>query len=210
MTRLTLIRHGETAWNAEGRVQGQTDVPLNAVGRAQAQALVAALEGERFDAVYSSDLARVAETARPLSTRLGMTPALDAGLRERHYGMFETLTYVECRQLHPEAFARFSAKDASFDFESGERLDRFSARSLSSLRAIAERHRGAQVLVFTHGGVLEMLLREARGMGLSAPRDFDLPNAAINRFGFEAGTWRMQTWAEVAHLDETALDELRD
>ena len=209
MTRLTLIRHGETAWNAEGRVQGQTDVPLNAVGRAQALALVAALEREHFDAVYSSDLARVVETARPLVTRLGMTPVLDAGLRERHYGMFETLTYVECRQQHPEAFARFTAKDATFDFESGERLDGFFERSLASLRAIAERHRGAQILVFTHGGVLEMLRREARGMGLAAPRDFDIPNAAINRFGYDRGAWGMQTWADITHL-ESALDDLRD
>ena len=209
MTNLTLIRHGETAWNAEGRVQGQTDTPLNAVGRAQAQALVAALEGERFDAVYSSDLARVVETARPASTRLGMTPVLDAALRERHYGMFETLTYVECRQRHPEAFARFSAKDPAFDFGSGERLDAFFERSVASVRAIAERHPGARVLVFTHGGVLEMLRREAHGMGLSAPRDFDIPNAAINRFTFEGGAWRMQAWAEIAHL-ESALDDLRD
>lgn len=209
MTRLTLIRHGETAWNAEGRVQGQTDVPLNAVGRAQAQALVGALAGERFDAVYSSDLARVVETARPLATRLGMAPALDAGLRERHYGMFETLTYVECRARHPEAYARFHDKDPSFDFGSGERLDAFFERAVASVRAIAERHPGAHVLVFTHGGVLEMLLREARGMGLSAPRDFDIPNAAINRFEFDAGRWHMTAWADVAHL-ESALDDLRD
>ena len=82
-TRLCLVRHGETAWNAEGRVQGQLDVPLSEVGRAQARAVAAALALERFDAIYSSDLVRVRETAAPAAERLGMPVALEAALPER-------------------------------------------------------------------------------------------------------------------------------
>src|SRR5512139_1804310 len=81
--RLCVIRHGETAWNAEGRVQGQTDVPLSPLGAAQAAALVAALAGERFGALYASDLARVRQTAAPLARALRLAPRLDPALRER-------------------------------------------------------------------------------------------------------------------------------
>jgi len=208
-TTLVLVRHGETAWNAEGRVQGQTDVPLNEIGRAQAEALVPVLGAEVFGAIYSSDLQRVRETAQPAAKALGLEVALEAGLRERHYGMFETLTYVECRERFPAEFERFRAKELEFDFGSGESLQAFNARALASVGAIAARHAGEAVLVFTHGGGLEMLYRAATARGLRSVRDFEIPNAAINRFEFAAGRWRLRAWADCAHL-EAALDDLRD
>lgn len=208
-TRLCVIRHGETAWNAEGRVQGQTDVPLSALGEAQARALAAALAGERFAALYASDLARVRQTAAPAARALGLAPRLEAALRERHYGKFETLTYAEARERFPSDFARFKAKEPGYDFETGESLARFCARSLEAISAIAARHAGEQALVFTHGGVLEMVRRHALGMGLAAPRDFEIPNAAINWIEVSREGWRVQAWAETGHLD-AALDDLRE
>ena len=119
MTILWMVRHGETAWNAEGRVQGQTDVPLNEAGFAQARAVAAALSGERFSAIYSSDLLRVTQTAEPCAQALALPVRLDARLRERHYGMFETLTYAEAKVLHPADYARFRAKELDYDFRIG-------------------------------------------------------------------------------------------
>jgi 2,3-bisphosphoglycerate-dependent phosphoglycerate mutase len=208
-TRLCVIRHGETAWNAEGRVQGQTDVPLSALGEAQAQALAGVFAGERFTALYASDLARVRQTAAPAARALGLAPRVEAALRERHYGKFETLTYAEARERFPRDFARFKAKELDYDFETGESLARFSARALACVAAIARRHAGEQVLVFTHGGVLEMVRRHALGIGLAAPRDFEIPNAAINWIEVSGEGWRVQAWAERGHLD-AALDDLRD
>jgi len=207
--RLCVIRHGETAWNAEGRVQGQTDVPLSALGEAQALALAGTLAGERFAALYASDLARVRQTAAPAARALGLTPRLEAALRERHYGKFETLTYAEARERFPRDFARFKAKELDYDFDSGESLSRFNLRALACVAAIARRHAGEQVLVFTHGGVLEMVRRHALGIGLAAPRDFEIPNAAINWIEVSGEGWRVQAWAERSHLD-AALDDLRD
>jgi len=204
-----MVRHGETAWNAEGRVQGQTDVPLSATGEAQARALVGALAGTRFAALYASDLARVRQTAAPSAAALGLELRLDARLRERHYGKFETCTYAEVRERLPEDYARFKAKDPDYDFGSGESLRAFSARALACVREIAARHAGETVLVFTHGGVLEMVHRHALGSGLQAPRDFEIPNAALNWIEAGPGAWRVQAWAEVAHL-ERALDDLPD
>ena len=204
-----MIRHGETAWNAEGRVQGQTDVPLNGIGTAQASAVGAALAGERFAAIYSSDLTRVRQTAAPAARALGLEVRLDASLRERHYGKFETLTYAEARERHPADYARFRDKDPHYDFGSGESLLGFNARAIAGVAAIARRHAGETVLVFTHGGVLEMVHRHARGTGLSAARDFEIPNAVINWVEVGAAGWKVLAWAERGHLD-AALDDLRE
>jgi len=202
-----MVRHGETAWNAEGRVQGQTDVPLNELGHAQARAVAAVLAGERFDAVYSSDLLRVRQTAEPTAGRLDLPVSYDPRLRERHYGMFERHTYAEVRERYPAEYARFRDKDPEFDFGSGEALRAFERRALDCVAALIERHAGQSLLVFTHGGVLEMVYRRATARGLSSPRDFEIPNAGLNRVEAGPGAWRVTAWADVAHL-ERALDDL--
>lgn len=204
-----MVRHGETAWNAEGRVQGQLDIPLNEVGRAQARATADALAEHDFTAIYCSDLIRVRQTAEPSARRLALPVSYTAELRERHYGMFETLTYVEVREKFPEQYARFRDKDPDFDFEGGESLRKFNERSLKVVSEFIERHPGEQILVFTHGGVLEMVYRQARAVGLSSPRDFEIPNAGINWIEVTPNEWKVWAWAQVAHL-EAALDDLKD
>lgn len=207
MTRLCLVRHGETAWNAQGRVQGQLDVPLNAHGEAQARALAEALAGERFDAIYASDLGRVRQTAQPAAARLGLPVQLDARLRERHYGIFQAMTYAEAKERFPEDYERFRAKDPGYGFRTGETLGAFCERSLSVVNLLIAKHENQQLLVFTHGGVLEMIYRQATARGLSTPRDFEVPNAALNRVEADASGWRVTQWAEIGHLAVT-LDDL--
>ncbi len=196
--RLCVVRHGETAWNAEGRVQGQLDIPLSDAGRAQARNVARALARGRFQAIYSSDLGRVVETARPSAERLGLAPRLEAGLRERHYGVFQGLLYAEAKVKLPEDYRRFRARDPSYDFRGGESLADFFARCVGVIGEIAARHAGGEVLVFTHGGVLEMAYRHANGLGLASPRDFEIPNAALNWLEAGAGPWRVLGWAEEA------------
>ena len=208
-TLLCMVRHGETAWNAEGRVQGQLDVPLNDVGFAQARAVASTLCGERFAAIYSSDLARVTQTAQPIAQVLALAVQTDVRLRERHYGMFQTLTYAEVKVRHPEDYARFRAKELDYDFRSGESLQAFYDRSIACLAALASRHAGESILVFTHGGVLEMAYRFARRLSLRSVRDFEIPNAALNRLAIEGDAWTVLAWADCAHL-EAALDDLPD
>jgi probable phosphoglycerate mutase len=209
VTRLCLVRHGETEWNAEGRVQGQTDIPLSRVGLRQAQASAAVLCQYDFSAVYSSDLMRVRQTAEPAAHKLALPLQLDRELRERHYGVFERMLYSEVKERHPELYARFQDKDPDFDFETGESLRSFFDRSLRAVTRIAEQHRGEQVLVFTHGGVLDMVYRHARALGLSAPRDYGIPNCGVNWIEITPAGWNVHCWADVAHL-AAALDELPD
>jgi probable phosphoglycerate mutase len=206
-TTLCLVRHGETAWNAEGRVQGQLDVPLNATGLAQARAVAAVLKNESFAAIYSSDLIRTQQTAQPVADLLKKKIVLDEKLRERHYGAFQGMTYAEAKVQIPEGYARFRARDPEYDFGSGESLRDFSDRSLVFIQEVIQKHEGRSLLLFTHGGVLEMVYRHATGRGLSTPRDFEIPNAAINRVEIGAAGWHVESWGQIGHLS-VALDDL--
>ena len=207
-TRLCIVRHGETAWNAEHRVQGQLDIPLNGVGLRQAEAVGKVLGAERFDVIYSSDLSRALQTAQPTASALGMKIISDRDLRERHYGIFERQTYAEVKLKHAAEYARFAARDPEFGFVSGESLKDFSTRSIAVVSRLAQRHEGQNVLVFTHGGVLDELYRHINGVPASAARDFGIPNCGLNRVEFALSRWQIQAWADVAHL-ENALDDLR-
>jgi probable phosphoglycerate mutase len=204
-----MVRHGETAWNAEGRVQGQLDIPLSDTGHAQARALAQALAHEHFDVLYASDLVRVQQTAGPTAALLRKRVVLSEKLRERHYGIFQGMTYAEAKERLPADYLRFKDKDPDYDFQTGESLHAFSLRVMDFFRGLLARESGQNVLVFTHGGVLEILYRHATNRGLSTPRDFEIPNAALNRLEHDAGAWTVSCWADVAHL-AAALDDLPD
>lgn len=208
-TQLCIVRHGETAWNAEHRVQGQLDIPLNDIGLRQALAVGRALEGEGFDAVYSSDLIRAQQTARPFADLYASQVVLDRDLRERHYGIFESLTYAEVKLKFPDDYARFAAREPAYDFRTGESLRDFAERSIAVISRIADRHRGRSILVFTHGGVLDHLYRHITGLPISAQRDFGIPNAGLNRVEVTPAGWQIRAWADVAHL-EGSLDDLQE
>lgn len=209
-TRVCLVRHGETAWNVERRLQGHLDVPLNQAGMRQAEALATALSGTRFDAVYCSDLSRARMTAEAASRALGHDPIFDEALRERHYGAFQGLSYTEASARFPGDYQRFMERDPGFAFpEGGESLLAFHARITTVLHRLAHRHLGCAILVVTHGGVLDIVHRIATGKRLEAKRDFEIPNAALNWVGFDDGQWRLMAWADRRHLDQT-LDELHN
>jgi len=207
LTRLCIVRHGETDWNAGRRIQGQIDVPLSAVGHAQARATANALAREGFAAIYSSDLARARQTAEATAhlARVPLHPTPE--LRERHYGIFQGLTYPEAEVRHPAAYARHKARDPRFAPEGGESLLDLAARIGAICDAIARRHAGETVALFTHGGVLDILHRQATGRPLDTPRDFAIPNCGINWFEAADGCWTLLSWAEREHLD-AARDEL--
>jgi len=205
--RICVVRHGETGWNAEHRLQGHTDIPLNDTGRAQALATAALLAGERFDAAYTSDLQRAFDTARAICTD-GPPPRPREALRERHYGIFQGLTYAEAEATHPEAYRHFKSRTPDFVFPgNGESLAGFAERIRTAFETIADQHPGQTVLVVAHGGVLDILHRLASGRPLAAARDFKIPNAALNWLRREHGHWHVDAWAMEAHLGG-ARDEL--
>ncbi|TVO59694.1 histidine phosphatase family protein [Denitromonas halophila] len=206
---ICLVRHGETTWNAEHRLQGHTDIPLNDTGRAQAAATARLLAAHRFDAAYTSDLSRAADTARAIGERIGLNATPMAALRERHYGVFQGLTYDEAQVRHPEAYAHFKARTPDHPLPGGgESLTTFAERIATALDDLVQRHTGQQILVVAHGGVLDIIYRIASGRSLSQARDFKIPNAALNWIRHEApARWSIDQWAEEAHLT-AARDEL--
>jgi len=208
-TTLLLIRHGETAWNAEHRIQGRLDVPLSTTGIWQAGQLAQRLAGEAIDALISSDLARAWMTGAPLADAHGLEMVPEQRLRERAFGIFEGKTLTEISTEHPDEFAAWRARDVDWRIPEGESGAEFIARVLDALHEIARNHLGRKVAVVTHGGVLDVVYRNARALAWDAPRDHLMLNASINRLQAQAAPLRLQIvdWADVAHLDQ-ARDEL--
>lgn len=199
-TRLFAVRHGRTAWNAELRIQGHRDEPLDALGRWQAEQLALALAGEPLAAIYSSDLQRALATAAPLAGRLGLAVQQDPGLRERAFGQFEGLAHAQIEQKWPEAARRWRERDPEFGAPGGERLADFYDRSVATVLRLATRHPGQAVLVATHGGVLDCLYRAATHVSLQAPRSWQLGNASINRLLCTPQGLALVGWNDDAHL----------
>ena len=205
MTELILIRHGETAWNRERRMQGQTDTPLSDIGRAQAQAVGERLAHHPFTALYSSDLSRAWDTAAAIARASGREIRREPALRERTFGVFEGLTHDEMVQRHPELHARFSTRDADYAVPGGESPRQFFTRSLACLENIAAAHTGESVVVVTHGLVLDTMYRAARNMPLEEKREAPLLNASINIFRRTEGAWIEVSWGDVAHLADVGV-----
>lgn len=198
-TTLIVVRHGETEWNSQGRIQGHFDSPLTAAGRAQAEALARSLAGEPIGAIFASDLGRVRDTAAPTARALGLSVSTDLRLRERQLGVFQGLTFTEAAQAHPERFARFKARDLAENMETGETLVQMRDRIAQSLAAIATAHADMTVLIVTHGGVLDQIYRLATGMPLEAQRTFDVENASINRLRWSQGRLVLDLWGDISH-----------
>jgi probable phosphoglycerate mutase len=205
-TRLCIVRHGETDWNVERRIQGHTDVPLNATGRAQALAMAYNAAHHRFNAIYSSDLARAVETARYVAEREGEEVLRLSALRERHFGIFQGLTAAEAAARYPAAHARYVARDPDYDFDSGESLRAFAGRVRQGLEWLARHHAGQTILAVCHSGVLDVLYRQATGRPLEAPRDFEIPNCALNWFGVDAQGLHLERWADRHHLAHVLVE----
>ena len=166
MTTLLLVRHGETDWNADGRLQGHTDRPLNDYGREPgARARRASSADEELDAIYASDLARARETAEIVGARLGLPVVLDPDLREKNWGTWEGLTAVERDRR------RARRRDDGGAPASG---------CCGALRRIAERHPGERVVVVTHGGSMRRVQTAALGHGAAGRRELR-PSGRVRR-----------------------------
>lgn len=201
MIEVIAVRHGETEWNRIRRLQGHTDIPLNATGIAQASRLAAALAGEAITAIHSSDLSRASRTAGPIAAALQLPVTRNALLRERNYGVLEGQMYAEIVEHHPFEAEQLRLRNATHTIEGGESQETFHRRVVDTVTAIVvaehARVRGdIKLLIVTHGGVLDMLHREANGIALDAERDCPIPNAVINRLAFVDGRFEVLSWAE--------------
>ncbi len=210
-TRLIAVRHGQTAWNADTRIQGQTDIALNERGLWQAQRVARALADEGLQHIYASDLQRAHATALAIAGHAREPSArsvrLHPGLRERRFGHFEGQTYADIETRWPEDARRWRQRDPDFAPGGGESPLQVLARVRSAVDEIAERHPGEHVALVAHGGVLDMLYRLATRQSVQAPRTWELGNTAINRLLWCDGELTLVGWGDVRHLDEGAADD---
>lgn len=207
-TRIIAIRHGETAWNVDTRIQGQLDIGLNETGHWQAARAAQALVGESIQAIYASDLQRAWETAQSIAKIAGPLPQPEIGLRERGFGIFQGRTFAEIESTWPEESRRWRQRDPHWAPEGGESLAALTQRVTDTTAELASRHPGEQIVLVAHGGVMDALYRAATGQSVQAPRTWHLGNAAINRLLWTPQGLSLVGWSDTRHLEgDDALDE---
>ena len=208
-TRIVAIRHGETTWNVDTRIQGHLDIPLNATGRQQASRMAQALRDDPIAAVYASDLTRAWQTAEFLGRAHGLEVTAEKGLRERGFGDFEGKTFAEIEALLPEQSLRWRKREPEFAPPGGESLLALHRRVVEAAERLAARHPGELIALVGHGGVMDVLYRAATRLDIQAPRTWALGNAAINRLLWTPEGFTLVGWADTQHLNDEALDDNR-
>ncbi|MEI7611728.1 MAG: histidine phosphatase family protein [Betaproteobacteria bacterium] len=207
-TRLCFVRHGETAWNAEQRMQGHKDLPLNEDGLAQAEQAAHYFISQQVAALYSSDLQRAQQTARPIGEVLNLSVALLPELRERNYGRCEGMIRSEIVAVYPEDARALRERLPDYVVPGGESIRQHQQRVLECVGRLARAHAGQAIVIVTHGGVLDLVYRHATGMALEKRRDFPIPNTGINWLTICGEDWQIDSWAETAHLGERGAIEV--
>jgi len=209
-TRICFIRHGETNWNAERRMQGHIDIPLNANGISQAERLANALIRVKhsFDVIYSSDLERALHTANAVARALSLDVQITPRLRERNVGKLQGLLLAEAPVLLPEIWQRHIARELDHDLGGGESIRTFHQRMQDILELFLNEHRGQSVLAVSHGGSLDMIYRIVTQQALDAERVAVVPNTSLNWITHDGSTWSVECWADTSHLSESALDDI--
>lgn len=207
MLHIYFVRHGQTDWNHLQRFQGQQDVPLNALGRRQAEAIAQRLKGGRFDAVYASDLSRAWQTAETVNAHHSLPVVRDPQLRERAYGCFEGYTIEESRQKYPELRAAYERDSLNFRIPGGESRLEFIQRVGAFFEALRKRHADQTVVVIAHGGVLGAVFSHiiSQKLGFDAPQFvplFSVENCSLSQLQHDGARWVVISLNETEHLRE--------
>jgi probable phosphoglycerate mutase len=212
MAKIYLIRHGETTWNREKRLQGHLDIGLNERGYWQADRLGEYLANRSVAAVVSSDLSRAVDTAKAVAKHHELDLQYDQRLRERHYGLMQGLSHDEIADKHPRNHLAWKNREINFQPESGESLQQFYDRVIESAVYWAKKYEGQDIAMVAHGGVLDCLNRAATGKTLEVPRDFEILNASLNTLSFSENRFELIEWGNVSFLNDPnspqSLDEL--
>jgi broad specificity phosphatase PhoE len=204
---LLLVRHGQSTWNREHRIQGQLDPPLSDEGRSQAERLGQRLAGRRLAGFYSSDLKRAFETSQMIGAVIGMDAEPAAGLREIYLGDWEGLRTEELAQRFPEAWARWTEEPDWDVVPGGEGAAVFETRVAATLDAILERHSHGDVLLVTHGGLIQVALQRVLGHASRGLFPFKIQNASISVIEKRDGRVTIGAVNDTGHLEPTLVTE---
>ncbi|MDA8234804.1 MAG: alpha-ribazole phosphatase [Clostridia bacterium] len=201
MTRLFLVRHGETAWNSEMRYQGHSDIPLSEKGLAQARALSKKLAAEDFDAFYASDLSRARETAEIIAQPHGKAVITKPALRETKFGAWEGLKHCEIQERFPEVLEKWVADPYSIKIPDGESLQEVSDRVMAGLEEILKNHPDERVVIAAHGGTIRVILASILGMELNQYWRLRQDNTALNIVDYYGEKAIVALVNDISHLN---------
>ena len=199
-TEIIFIRHGETEWNSQQRMQGHSNSDLSSVGQAQIQALGQWMKNVPFDHIYSSDSLRAKQTAEAITQFSGHELKIDLRLREKNLGVFEGLTSEEARKIHPEVFSLFKTAGSKYVIDEGESTQQLQDRALEIVDEIRIKHLEERVLVVTHGGFIRVVMKHSLGLSLETPTRFLIRNTGVFRLVWE-DKWIVSQMGGVSHLE---------
>lgn len=189
-SKLYLIRHGETVGAEERRYKGHIDVPLSERGAEQVKRLssyLASQSGTRVEAVYCSDLRRAVNSAEIIAAPFGLAPVVSEDLRERHFGLWEGMTFEEIQEQYPDDFRAWADDPLRFSPLKGETTLEARHRTMKALSMIGDRHDGREVAIVSHGGITRILLCELLGVPLENLFRIEQNVAALNIIEFHDG-----------------------
>ena len=198
---MILIRHGETLWNTQLRMQGSLDSDLTLKGESQIKALGEWMKEVPFDYLYCSDSGRARKTAEAISKYTGHKLNFDKRLREKNLGIFEGLTSEEARERYPETFQLFKTAGASYVIDEGESTQQLLDRALEAIEKIRIRHPQKVAVLVTHGGVVRVLMKHVLGVPLDTPTQFMISNTGIFRLVWR-DKWIVAEMGSVQHLEK--------
>ena len=199
-TEIILIRHGETEWNSQQRMQGHSNSDLSSLGQAQIQALGQWMKNVPFDHIYSSDSLRAKQTAEAITQFSGHELKIDLRLREKNLGVFEGLTSEEARERHPEVFRLFKTAGSKYVIDEGESTQQLQDRALEIVDEIRIKHPEEHVLLVTHGGFIRVVMKHSLGLSLETPTRFLIRNTGVFRLVWE-DKWIVSQMGGVLHLE---------
>jgi 2,3-bisphosphoglycerate-dependent phosphoglycerate mutase len=152
--------------------------------------------------VYVSDLLRAQQTARPVAAELGIASVTEPALREQSFGAVDGMRVADIKEQHPQAWEQWLRFHEDYCMPGGETTREFHARVMDAVHRIVAAHRGATLVIVTHGGALDMIYRTARSLSLSGPRQSEIPNAGLSRVRVREGGIDIVSWADTSHLDD--------
>ena len=203
MGTLLIVRHGETEWNAEGRIQGHTDIGLSEKGAEQARSLGQRLADRQIDVAYSSDLKRTSETAKLALGGRDITLNETPRLREYNKGIFEGMTLSEIQEKFPAEYPKYLEKDLSYAPEGGETTRDVSTRMASIFAEIKANHLDETVLVVSHGGVLRAAMVSLLGMPLEGNWSFVFGNCGLTMVDTYTDNAVLRLFNDTSHINGT-------
>ena len=199
-TEITIIRHGETMWNVQKRIQGQRNSKLSENGITQAELVANALNKREFDSLISSDLERAVETANIINKQLSLPHKYNLNLRERSFGIFEGKNFAEIEEMYPEEYRRYKERNPGFVVPGGESIEQMYDRVTSEIESIARKYKDQKVLIVSHGLVLEMMMYRTFNLDLNERRAFSINNSSISSFYIDEDSWFLKEWGVIEHL----------